>query len=166
MIVLDKSYLVGAPTRVVRALCAQRTVVFTETLVFELLTTETDSTALFRKLPARDSPVRLLSNCKALLDCESADHQPCGLLQQHFIKEGFRFNPHLSFPGSPVLDVNAAKIAEWRTAVVRINSGFDVFYGVPPWGTATRMFCPAIRHWVPGHGQELLQRNIRCRGSH
>jgi len=59
MIVIDKSYLEGAPTRVVRALCAQRRVIFPETLLFELLITDNDSTASFRKLPNRDNPVRL-----------------------------------------------------------------------------------------------------------
>ena len=121
MIVLDKSYLVGAPTRVVRALCAQRTVVFTETLLFELLTTDSDSAAMFRKLPARDNPICLLSNCKALLDYETAHHRPCGPLRQHFITERFGFNPQLSFPGSPLLEANETTVAEWRAAVEQLD---------------------------------------------
>lgn len=150
MIVLDKSYLEGAPTRVVRALCAQRTVIFPETLLFELLTTDNDPAASFRKLPNRDNPVRLLSNCKALLDYETAHNQACGPLQQHFIKEGFRFNQRLSIPGSPIFEVNEAMIAEWKAAVEQSSSAFFMI------STSVSEILPEVRGHVAGSNPVLI----------
>jgi hypothetical protein len=51
-VVMDKSYLQGASANTVRNICAEHAVLFLETLLYELLTTENEAarTACFAKL--------------------------------------------------------------------------------------------------------------------
>ena len=60
-IVIDKSYLQGASRERVRRLCEENTVLLTETLFYELLTTAVSvRAACFAKLLAKDNAVVLI----------------------------------------------------------------------------------------------------------
>ena len=95
-IVLDKSYLDGAPTASVRSLCEHFNVLLSEELFFELITTEARSQKqCFSKLPDRENPVNLVRNVGFLLRFERERQRGCAPLTQHRLPDRYVFNKKL-----------------------------------------------------------------------
>jgi hypothetical protein len=95
-LVLDKSYLDGAPKTAVRALCAKHTVLCSETLFYELMTTNPLSQIrCFSKLPEEPSAIALLPNVRYLLRFEMENKKPCGPLENHYFSQPYIFNMRL-----------------------------------------------------------------------
>lgn len=139
-IVIDKSYLQGAATDEVRCLCEEYIVLFAETLLYELLTTdEPTRDACFAKLPAKDNPVVLIPRAAPLFRHEIERRRPASPVVDHRIAVPFRFNPRLTrrtFRHPP--DEEAA-LGEWRREVEREVATFhEIATGVTAW-------CPTLK---------------------
>jgi len=96
VLVLDKSYLDGAPTTAVRELCTQHKVLCCETLFYELMTTKPRSQIrCFSKLPEGPGSFALLPNVGALLRFEIEHRRPCGPIENHVLDGTYIFNEKL-----------------------------------------------------------------------
>ncbi len=118
-IVLDKSYLDGAPTAEVRAACERYVALMPQELFFEMMTTRPKSQRrCFAKLPDRNAPLALLPPVGVLIDFERRHHEACGPLSRHrFDRRQYAFNCRLR-DGSLVLSQeDSATFAEWQTRV-------------------------------------------------
>lgn len=73
-LIIDKRYLQGASAHELRSLCAEHTVLFIETLLYELLTTEEEAVrkACFVKFPETNDNVVLTSETRRELSRVSA----------------------------------------------------------------------------------------------
>ena len=95
-LILDKSYLDGAPTNSVRTLCRERTLLCSETLFYEMMTTDSVSQKrCFGKFPEEPGSFSLLPNVGALLKFEMEEKAHCGALHQHVLPGKFIFNVKL-----------------------------------------------------------------------
>lgn len=117
-IVLDKSYLDGAPTASVRSLCEHFDALLSDELFFELMTTEPLSQKrCFSKLPDRENPVGLVPNVGFLLRFEREHQRSCAPLAQHRIPDRYVFHKKLR-EGSFVCEGEVLdNLNAWRTRV-------------------------------------------------
>lgn len=117
-IVIDKSFLDGAPTDQVHCLCKEASVLFSEALFFELLTTSSKSQKrCFSKFPATPNPVLLIPNVGTMLRYELENGTSCTPLVQHKISENFQFNDKLR-QGTYVPEGNVLQtLKEWEAQV-------------------------------------------------
>lgn len=152
-IVIDKSYLQGTPGEEVRRLCEEHTVLFTETLLYELLTTDEPSRRkCFAKLPQRDNPVLLMPRTGPLFRYEIEKQRAASPIVDHRVAFSFRFNPRL---GSRTFQHSAHEVAtleQWRgdveSEVLRFR---ETGVGVAAW-------CPSLKTVF---GQAL---KVECEG--
>ncbi len=139
-IVIDKSYLQGASTDTVHRLCDEHTVLFIETLLYELLTTaESARNACFAKFPPMDSPVTLIPRAGPLIRYENKHLRAALPLIEHRIPVTFRFNIRIA-SGTFLHAANEKKaIGEWTQDVQReVETFHEVATGVSAW-------CPRLR---------------------
>lgn len=95
-VVLDKSFLQGAPRSRVHALATSHRLVMSDTLFYELLTgSEPGRSRCFAKLPQRDNPVDLVNHIGTLMSIEIDTHRPAGRPSTHREELRFQFNPAL-----------------------------------------------------------------------
>jgi hypothetical protein len=117
-IVLDKSYLEASGKAQIHRLCQEHTVLFLESLFYELLTTTVDQRIkCFSKLPPTENPVALIPRLGPLLRYEIAQKKPARPLSAHQIGIPFSFNPGLLDPDFKILDNQGNDIADWRREV-------------------------------------------------
>jgi hypothetical protein len=137
-IVIDKSYLQGAATKTVRRLCEEHAVLFTETLFYELLTTdEPKREACFAKLPAKDNPVTLIPGAGPLFRYEIEHRRPASPVVDHCIPVTFRFNPRLTSRTFQHPADEEVALGEWRREVEREVATFhEIATGVTTWCSA------------------------------
>lgn len=136
-LVIDKSYLQGASADTIRRLCGEHTVLFIETLLYELLTTESDAvrSACFAKLRGNGNPAILIPRVGPLFRYEMKQLRPALPLSDHRIEATFESLMtgvlSRSLRDDPTL-------AEWRDEVKREVATFRrVATGVSAW-------CPAL----------------------
>lgn len=124
-VVLDKSYLDGASTEAVRALCDNYTALISDELFFELITTRPESKQrCFSKLPDRRNPVSLIPNVGSLLRFELEHQVACTPVVRHKVKESFSFNKKLR-DGSYVFEGETLRnLEEWKDRVAEDTNGF------------------------------------------
>jgi len=118
-IVLDKSYLDGAPAAEVAKMCDGYTALMPQELFFEMMTTCPESQRrCFAKLPNRDSPVALIPPVGVLVDFERQNQRPCVPLSRHRVAWGrYAFNRRLR-DGSFVPSVEDGRVlAGWQSQV-------------------------------------------------
>ena len=117
-IVIDKSFLDGAPTVQVHSLCKEARVLFSESLFFELMTTSNESQKrCFSKLPVMPNPVKLIPNVGTLLRYELENGASCTPLVQHAISENFQFHDKLR-QGTYVPEKDVLQnLKEWESEV-------------------------------------------------
>lgn len=136
-VVIDKSFLQGASADRLRGLCAEHTVLFIETLLYELLTTEEEAVrrACFAKLPERSDTVVLIPRTGPLFRHEMEHQRPASPLTDHRVQAAFQSLVTGVF--SRPLDEQPA-LAEWRLEVQReVETFHQVATGVSAW-------CPAL----------------------
>ncbi|MFQ5853771.1 MAG: hypothetical protein ACE5JU_24695 [Candidatus Binatia bacterium] len=137
-VVIDKSYLQGASADKLRNLCAEHTVLFIETLLYELLTTEEEAVrrACFAKFPELNDNVVLIPRTGPLFRHEIEHQRPASPLTDHGVQATFQDLVTGVF--SRPLDQQPA-LAEWRLKVQReVETFHQVATGVSAW-------CPALR---------------------
>lgn len=124
-LVLDKSYLDGAPTVAVRTLCATQTVLCSETLFYELMTTNSRSQIrCFSKFPEEAGLFALLPNVGTLLRFEMDHNEACGPIENHILSGTYNFNKKLRLGTyQPPLDVQRT-IDDWKIQVHRDAKSF------------------------------------------
>ena len=109
-VILDKSYLYGAPTSAVRSLCLSHTVLVTPALFYEVMKDDQRARAnCFRKFPDGENSVQLIDRVGSLIRFEMEEKARCLPILNHRVPGRFFFNPSLAkgdFEGSPAL---------WRT---------------------------------------------------
>lgn len=132
-IVIDKSYLQAAPTKSVRRLCEENTVLFLETLLYELLSTRRNvRAACFTKLPDATNPVVLIPRVGPLFRYEMEHLQPASPLVSHQLELNFRFAPELS--GEAVSSHQQEILSNWEQEVRReVQTFHEVATGVSAW---------------------------------
>ena len=95
-VILDKSFLQGAPTDSVRALASTHRLVVSGALFYELLTgAEPGRSRCFAKLPQTENPVELVNHVGQLMRIEMEMQRPAGKPSAHREEMRFRFNPDL-----------------------------------------------------------------------
>ena len=139
-IVIDKSYLQAASTETMQRLCKDDTVLFTETLLYELLTTdESERNAWFAKIPATYNPVSIIPRPGPLLRFENEHRRAAWPLVEHQLQVPFRFNPRLA-SGTFQHSLNEQfALAEWEQEIEREAKTFhEVATGVSAWCSRLR----------------------------
>jgi hypothetical protein len=126
-IVIDKSFLDGAPTDEVTRLCKEDVVLFSESLFFELMTTsEKSQKRCFSKFPEGPNPVKLIPNVGTLLRYEIENQAQCRPLVQHALVENFQFNEKLR-QGTYVAEGEVLhSLTEWKDQVKTDTEDFLV----------------------------------------
>lgn len=137
-VVIDKSYLQGVSAGALQNLCAEHTVLFTETLLYELLTTENEAVqrACFAKFPEMNANVVLIPRTGPLFRHEMEHQRSASPLTDHRVQATFEdlVTGVLSRP----LD-QRPEMADWRAEVQReVTTFHQVATGVSAW-------CPPIR---------------------
>lgn len=139
-IVIDKSYLQGAATETIRRLCEEHTVLFTESLLYEILTaTEPVRRACFAKLPARKNPIVLIPCVGPLLRYEIEHRQAASPLIDYRLPFTFEFNPRLSTGTFRHPPNEEETLAQWRQEVKREVETFHLV------ATEVAVWCPQLR---------------------
>jgi len=136
-VVIDKSYLQGASADELQDLCAKHTVLFIETLLYEILTTEEEPVrrACFAKLGDMTDNVVLIPRTGPLFQHEIEHQQPASPLTNHRVQATFQSLVTGVF--SRPLDEQPA-LAEWRLEVQReVETFHQVATGMSAW-------CPAL----------------------
>ena len=138
--VIDKSYLQGAPTETVQRLCEEHTVLFTETLFYELLTTDKSKrNACFAKLSVKDTPVTLIPRPGPLLRYENEHRRAASPLIDHRVADTFRFNQEFASGTFQHPPNERTALAEWEQEVEReVETIHEVATGISAW-------CPSLR---------------------
>lgn len=96
-IILDKSYLDAASPTQINSLCDNHVVLMSETLFYELTTTnERSMKNCFNKFPDRNNPVALIPNIGDLLSYEASKQKACTPLYERRIRVIFEFNNRVS----------------------------------------------------------------------
>jgi hypothetical protein len=90
-VVIDKSYLQGAWAGNLRGLCVKHTVLFTETLLYELLTTSEEAIqrACFDKFPEMDGDIVLIPRTGPLFRYEIEHERAATPLTDHRVQATF-----------------------------------------------------------------------------
>jgi hypothetical protein len=95
-LILDKNFLDGAPRDLVAEVCNNYTTLFSESLFFEVMTTNAESQVrCFSKLPDRPNAVVLIPNVGTLLRFEMENKKPCIPLFDRRIEGTYVFNSRL-----------------------------------------------------------------------
>lgn len=175
-IVIDKSYLQGAPSETIRKLCEEHTVVFTETLFYELLSTEEIiRDRCFAKLPASDNPVVLIPCLGPLIRCEIEKQKTASPILDHRLALSFRFNPRLSSRTFQHSAHEKATLEQWRRDVEgKVSRFHQVATGVSSWcpslkavsGEALRIACKDLKKQACADAEivRMVYRDIRPEG--
>lgn len=154
-IVLDKSYLQGASGEEVRHLCNNYTVLFTEPLLYELLTAhKAERDACFAKLPARDNPVELIPRTGPLFRYEIENRRAASPVLEHRLGFTFRFNPRLTSRTFSHSQDEETALAQWRREVDReVKTFHEVATGVSSW-------CPTLKT-CPRHALKSVCEDLK-----
>lgn len=117
-LVVDKSFLDGAPGTQVRDVFACYNAIIIETLFYELMTTGVKSQVrCFSKMPECPSSFALIPNVGTLLRYELEERKPCLPLHDRRIDGAYIFNAKLR-DGTYTPDVHVvAELEEWKTHV-------------------------------------------------
>lgn len=117
-LILDKSYLDGAPTGHVRQLFSEFRVMCSETLFFELMTTrDTSQVRCFAKLPQEPGAIALLPDLPPLLRSEMETRSPCRDVGHYVVPGTYVFNAKLA-EGTYVPPPEVAEtLHDWRRNV-------------------------------------------------
>lgn len=136
-IVIDKSFLDGASINKVRRLCEENIVFFSESLLFELMTTSEESQKrCFSKFPEGSNPVKLIPNVGTLLRYEIENLKRCTPLHKHVLADDFQFNEKLR-QGTFVFQGDVLEsLREWK---VQVKSETEDFL----------IRCNVVHHYFP-----------------
>lgn len=119
-IILDKSYLQGAPKSSFDAISSAHRVLMPDVLFYEMLSSdEPGRSQCFAKLPQTANPIPITPHVGALLSIELATHRPAGAPSQHLLDIDFRFNPGLSTQQYDFSEADIAVCKEIETELVR-----------------------------------------------
>ncbi len=123
-VVLDKSFLDRKGPSEVAKLCEQAVVVMSESLFYELITTDKDSLQrCFMRLPNHHNPVMLVE-LGTLLHFEIEKGHPYGELTEHAVKEHYNFNERLR-DGTFVFKGKVNEVREqWQDIVKKRTQDF------------------------------------------
>lgn len=135
-VVLDKSFLQGAPRSRVHALAESHRLVMSDALFYELLTgSEPGRSRCFAKLPQTDNPVDLVNHIGTLIRREIDTHKPAGRPSAHREELRFQFNPalldgayQLPSEAQQVIDEQFAEIKSDVVSFVERASGISSFF--------------------------------------
>jgi len=95
-IVLDKSFLQSVSAQRIRELAVSMSLVMTDALFYELLTTDaTTRSRCFSKLPSIDNPVHVVGHIGPMLLHEQRTHSKALNFLTYELTERYRFNPSL-----------------------------------------------------------------------
>jgi hypothetical protein len=94
-VVLDKSYLQGAPRAHMHDLAASHRLLMSEALLYELLSKPADYRTCFSKFPAVDNPVDIVLHVGGYLKKEIEGRRPAPKPSSRAREVKFRFNPRL-----------------------------------------------------------------------
>ncbi len=152
-VVLDKSYLYGAPAAAVRELCRSHTVLVTPALFYEVMKDDDPPRAnCFRKLPPGENPVELIDHVGSLTKYEIETQRPCLPILNHRVSCRFYLSPLLAegtFQGSPGF------LESMREEERRISEDVEGFLAcisfVPGW-------FPELSTFEPGRPREAIDR--------
>ena len=137
-VVIDKSYLQGASESTFRNLCVEHTVLFTETLLYELLTTENKAVqrACFDKFAEKDGSMVLIPRTGPLFRYEIEHNRAATPLTEHRVQATVESLVSGVFGHSE--DQQRAS-ADWGAEVQReVETFHQVATGVAAW-------CPPLR---------------------
>jgi hypothetical protein len=124
-VVLDKSFLDGAPTQAVRQLCDDYDVLISDELFYELLATRPESLkGCFAKLPERTNPVGLIPNVGSLLSYEIERDEACTPVARHRLPGTFQFNPKLRNGTYVFEDLIAQDLEAWKARTAEDTRSF------------------------------------------
>ena len=124
-IVIDKSYLQSTSTEKFRVRFADDTILFTESLLYELLTTklETVRHACFTKLSQTNGSIKIMPSTGPLFQHEMAHQRPAYPLIDHALST--TFEDLVTGVSSCPLDERPA-LGQWKQEVQREGETFDM----------------------------------------
>lgn len=152
IIVLDKSFLMATPGQKMKELCTSDTVIMTEALLFELLTTAPEERATcFRKFPSTEKPVVLATNSGVLMRKECLNGRPTDLMRDSDVGQPFRFNQGLSTPTFSIDKRQQDQIGKWQSFMDDEVRNFKEVAGL------VAGFFPELKRLKPGSAKEDVQ---------
>lgn len=126
-IILDKSYLVGAPAKSINDLLSKHRLMMSETLFLEILTSGDEShiQKCFGKFPQKENPVYLLPHSGNLMRFEKTSHKCSTPLEDRILDIRYEFNPNLrSGHHGLIIRKVAVPLEEWKKNASASASGF------------------------------------------
>lgn len=123
--VIDKCFLRGAPKERLDFLFSKYRVIMTESLFYELLTTEAyDRARCFKRLPSIENPVVLVHNVGPILRWEVANQRPLSNIENVALDLRYQFNPGLSNESFELNSDQAHAREEWQIEMNRSAQSF------------------------------------------
>jgi len=154
-IVLDKSYLIGKSGQYISDFCEKNTVLFTEVLFFELLTTTpTERAKCFRKFPDKESPVIMTKNSGVLMRTECLERRPCNLIEDSELNKPFKFHDGMKDPEFTMEEKYLNVLNEWRSSMEREVEEFKKISGL------VAVFFPELKKLKAGSHKESVQSTL------
>jgi hypothetical protein len=154
-LVLDKSYLRGASTELVRTLCSKYTVIMPDVLFYELLTApDWERTMCFRKIPDAENPLTLVPSIGDLFRFEVKHGMQCTPLSDRAVTR-FRFNRSLRVGTFTLTPEQRDYINETEEALLR-----QAVESTEIWRAIDRFF-PDLKQSRPGQTSDALNNATR-----
>lgn len=124
-LVVDKSYRQGATRQELKNLCGRFTVLMTEALFGEILTsTPEKKTACFAKLPAGTDPVILVPSLSGLMRWEVEHKCSCSPVERHGLQDQLCFYPGLADGSFTPTELQQRFVAAWQEHDDELLDGF------------------------------------------
>lgn len=118
-VVLDKSYLQGAPAPEIRRLCDDYHVIMPGALFFELMTSSDPqaATTCFAKIPARENPLILIDSVGAVMRAESQRGKQASPLAEVAPPLRYVLNPKLAAGTFQLTAAQAEAVRRWEVEI-------------------------------------------------
>lgn len=153
-IVIDKSYLQGAPAKTIRSLCEEHIVLFSETLLYEILTSDKlTRDSCFAKLPLTDNPVVLIPRIGPLIRYE-IEYMAASRILDHQLEFPYRFNPRFRDHTFRHSAHEEATLHQWQSDVDKEVLRFRNI------ATSLSVWCPALKS-VSGEELKNVCRDLK-----
>jgi hypothetical protein len=152
-LVIDKSFLQGSSTELIRKYCCEHRIIMTEALLMEILTTEKENMQkCFAKFSNFENPVALLPNAGTLLRYEVKTNSPCTPIEKQFINERFVFNPKLSEGSFCFTDEQKITLKSWNNEIDNESERFIKK------AIITQSWFPELNGYRPGTSTDIIAR--------
>lgn len=151
-VVIDKSFLQGAPKDILQSLFKNQRVLMTQRNLYELLTTRpTERARCFKRIPAVKNPVERVEPVGSILRWEVKNKGPLLNIDHVIIRGSFNFNPKLVEENFNLGEDQTSHLEDWKRESKQNMKDFEVH------GSHVPVQFPKLRNYRPGDNSSQIE---------